>query len=119
MGRNTISRYEIGVRRRIGGRTLGIFGRIWKALRNLRERIRERRELAALSQRDLADLGIPPGLAAYEASRWPWQKISSEWRELDEAGGALSPGETVSADPPRDQERGAAPAKSALARGRV
>ncbi len=119
MGRTTICGDEAGVRRRLDGCTPGIFGGIWRALSRWRERIAERRELAALSQRDLADLGIPPGLAAYEASRWPWQNVSSEWRELDEAGCAISPGAPVSADPPCERERDAAPTKSVLARGRA
>ena len=117
MGRNRICGDEAGVHHRTGGRTPGIFARIRKALHSWRERVAERRELAALSQRDLADLGIPPGLAAYEASRWPWQNVSSEWRELDEAGRDASPGAPVPADLRR--ERDAAPSKSALARGRA
>jgi uncharacterized protein YjiS (DUF1127 family) len=117
MGRKTICGGETGVPRRTGDRTPGIFARIRKALHSWRERVAERRELAALSQRDLTDLGIPPGLAAYEASRWPWQNVSSEWRELDEAGRGRFPGVPVPADPPR--ERDAAPGNSVLARGRA
>jgi uncharacterized protein YjiS (DUF1127 family) len=68
----------------------GVFGkslvRGWSALFGWRERMWRRRDLAALSGRDLADLGIPPALAVYEAGRWPWQKISPEWREFEEAG---------------------------------
>jgi uncharacterized protein YjiS (DUF1127 family) len=59
--------------------------RAWNALFGWRERMRQRRDLAAMSERDLADLGVPPGLAAYEASRWPWQKASPEWQTLDAA----------------------------------
>ncbi len=61
------------------------FGRAWDALFGWRERMRRRRELAVMSERDLVDLGVPPGLAAYEAGRWPWQKASPEWRDLDAA----------------------------------
>jgi uncharacterized protein YjiS (DUF1127 family) len=119
MGRNTIWECETGLHRSIGGRTPGIFASIRKAVRLWRERVAERQELAALSQRDLADLGIPPSLAAYEASRWPWQNVSSEWRELDEAGRAISPDEPASADPPRDCDPSAMLAVSVLPRGRV
>jgi uncharacterized protein YjiS (DUF1127 family) len=61
------------------------FARAWNALFGWRERMRRRRDLAAMSERDLADLGVPPGLAAYEAGRWPWQKVSPEWQTLDAA----------------------------------
>lgn len=60
----------------------GLLARAWTALGGWRERSGQRRELAALSPRDLADLGIPPALAAFEMGRWPWQKASPEWREI-------------------------------------
>jgi uncharacterized protein YjiS (DUF1127 family) len=59
------------------------FGRV---LFRWRERMWQRRELAAMSGRDLAELGVLPALAAYEAGRWPWQKISPAWRESYAAG---------------------------------
>jgi uncharacterized protein YjiS (DUF1127 family) len=67
-------------------RTAGTgFARVWNALFGWRERMRQRRDLAAMSERDLVDLGVPPGLAAYEAGRWPWQKASPEWQTLEAA----------------------------------
>lgn len=104
----TIPRREAGIRFRVDGRAagrgLGPFRRAWGALRSWHERHQQRRELAAMSGRDLADLGIPPGLAAYEAGRWPWQKISPEWLAL----GAAAPSEPLSLPPPRpDRNRGA------------
>jgi|GEM_PF-2226658 uncharacterized protein YjiS (DUF1127 family) len=67
------------------GRRPGAPARVWRALRDWRERLRRRRALAGMSGSALAELGIPPGLAAYEAGRWPWQPISTEWREFEEA----------------------------------
>jgi uncharacterized protein YjiS (DUF1127 family) len=82
----TISGHEAGSRFRSVGHAAGwgpgLFGRGRDALSTWRERQRQRRELAGLSMHDLAELGIPPGLAAYEAGRWPWQNISAEWRAL-------------------------------------
>lgn len=106
------SGHEAGIRFRIDGRAagrgLGLFGRAWGALSIWHERHRQRRELAEMSGRDLADLGIPPGLAAYEAGRWPWQKISSEWRALGAERRAAPPIEPFSSPPPRpDRTRGA------------
>jgi uncharacterized protein YjiS (DUF1127 family) len=47
------------------------------------QRGRQRGELSLLSERDLADLGIPKMLAVEEARRWPWQQWQRRWRELD------------------------------------
>lgn len=96
----TISGRDAGMRfclaARAAGRGFGLLGKIGTANRLWRERMRQRRQLAALTARDLADLGIPVGLAAYEASRWPWQGISADWRALvavrrTAAGGERSP----------------------------
>lgn len=90
----------------------GVLGR-W------RERMRQRRELAAMSPHDLAGLGIPPGLAAYETGRWPWQKISPAWRLLDGAPAEELPSEPPAARSPRsDRDRDRPLAPSAAARWR-
>ncbi|HJU20332.1 MAG TPA: DUF1127 domain-containing protein [Stellaceae bacterium] len=102
---------------RAGDRVPGLFRRASGALGRWRERVRQRRELAALSKRELADLGIPPGLAAYEAGRWPWQGVSAAWRELDRAHRAVSPTEPFP-DRPLQPGRGRT-ARSALTRGRA
>jgi uncharacterized protein YjiS (DUF1127 family) len=85
----TILGHGAGLRFRVIGRAAGWrldpFRRAGAALSIWRERHRRRRELAEMSGRELADLGIPPSLAAYEAGRWPWQKISAEWQALGKA----------------------------------
>ena len=73
------------------------------ALSRWRERMRQRRELSALSERALADLGIPLGLAAYEAGRWPWQRISAEWQALDRVRRTAPPFEPPPSRPPRPE----------------
>lgn len=82
----TLSGRDAGMRfciaARAAGRGLDLLGMIWDVPKVWRERMRQSRQLAALTVRDLAALGIPVGLAAYEAGRWPWQGISADWRAL-------------------------------------
>jgi hypothetical protein len=51
----------------------------------MRERQRERRELAMLSSLDFGDLAVPPGLIREELRRWPWQAWSQGWNALPAA----------------------------------
>lgn len=94
---------------RAAGRGPGLFGKVRGMLLRWRERQRQRRALAALSERDLADLGIPIGLALYEAGRWPWQNISPEWRALGAAPDPAPPRAPSASHPPRPKRRRAAP----------
>jgi uncharacterized protein YjiS (DUF1127 family) len=73
-----------GSRFRADGRRPGALARVWRAVRGWRARLHRRRALAGMSGSALAELGIPPGLAAYEAGRWPWQPVSAGWREFEE-----------------------------------
>lgn len=50
--------------------------------RTWRKHARQRRALAQIARRDLADCGIRPDIAAAEASRWPWQQPSRSWQSL-------------------------------------
>ena len=56
-------------------RAAGPFAAIARVLRSWRERERERRELAALSPRDLGDVNVAFSAIRDEASRWPWQRV--------------------------------------------
>jgi uncharacterized protein YjiS (DUF1127 family) len=119
MERAAIAGHEIGVRVAAVGRAAGAgFGTLWRALCSWRERMRQRSELAAMCQRELTDLGIPPGLAAYEAGRWPWQKMSPIWRVLDEVPLEVTPIEQSSSPSRCAQERTTPPANSVTARER-
>lgn len=51
--------------------------------RTWRKRARQRQELAQIAACDLAEFGIPPGVAAAEASRWFWQQPSRSWQSLE------------------------------------
>ena len=53
--------------------TEGILSRVPGTLALWRKRARERAELATLSARDARDLGIDPGVVAYEASKPFWR----------------------------------------------
>jgi uncharacterized protein YjiS (DUF1127 family) len=64
------------------GRISGVWTAFVRLLRTWRERHLERRNLSLMSGRDLADLRIPPGMAAAEASRWLWQQPSPGWQSL-------------------------------------
>jgi uncharacterized protein YjiS (DUF1127 family) len=57
---------------------------ILQLLRLWRGRHRHRQELTQMSARDLKDAGVPRDLVEHEASKWPWQRWNSQWRELDE-----------------------------------
>ena len=56
---------------------------ILRLLRVWRERAKERRELAMLSDREIADFRVPKLLAAEEARRWPWEEWDPQWREIE------------------------------------
>jgi uncharacterized protein YjiS (DUF1127 family) len=51
-------------------------------LRSWRKHKAFRRELSAMSARDLRDLKVPPGLVTRELRRWPWQEPSRQWRTV-------------------------------------
>ena len=53
------------------------------AARTWRKRARQRRELPQMAACALADFRVPPGMAAAEASRWPWQPPSRSWQSLE------------------------------------
>ncbi|MBX3497964.1 MAG: DUF1127 domain-containing protein [Alphaproteobacteria bacterium] len=53
--------------------TESILSRVPGTLALWRKRARERAEIAQLSARDARDLGIDPGLLAYEASKPFWR----------------------------------------------
>jgi len=53
--------------------TESILSRVPGTLALWRKRARERAELATLSARDARDLGIDPGIVAYEASKPFWR----------------------------------------------
>lgn len=100
-GRGVNLRFRLSAR--TAGRGLGLIGKARGVRKIWRERMRQRRALAMLSAHDLADLGIPLGLAAYEVGRWPWQPISADWRALADARRAAAPIERSSPRPPRSE----------------
>jgi uncharacterized protein YjiS (DUF1127 family) len=64
------------VRIRNGGTTVhpqAMSARFLAALRVWRQRARDRAELSRLTARDARDLGIDPGVIAYEASKPFWK----------------------------------------------
>ncbi|HXO01628.1 MAG TPA: hypothetical protein VN900_06190 [Stellaceae bacterium] len=61
----------------------GQLARLVGMLRAWRRRERERRELAAMGRRDFGDLTVPPSLVADEVRRWPWQKPSLQWGQIE------------------------------------
>ena len=54
---------------------------IIRVLKIWRARHRQRRELAMMSERDLADLGLSRDRAMWETARWFWRDWSPHWND--------------------------------------
>ena len=61
-----------------------LFGGLTTMLGAWWRRERERRELAAMNPRDFGDLTVPPSLVSDELRRWPWQRPSPQWGQIDD-----------------------------------
>lgn len=59
------------------------FGAFLTLLQTWHRRDCERYELARMRARDFGDLPVPPDLIREETRRWPWQKPSPQWGQID------------------------------------
>jgi hypothetical protein len=80
------------------------FGALFATLRVWYRRECERYELSRMRLRDFGDLPVPPDLICEETRRWPWQKPSPQWSQIDAWRGSGRERSTA------QQEQQAAPA---------